>query len=155
MDDFCWGGSKIFRQSVIENIKSTFVIKSEEVTKFKYVGLDIEQKEEEIMISEDKYVETLKAIPYFVSSERMDRQNPIDKTVVRQVNGKLNWIATQTRPDLSFDVSEFSSFMKRGNVECFKKANKNIKKAKREKSQICIPNLGDLEKLNIVAYSHA
>ena len=36
-----------------------------------------------------------------------------------------------------------------------KQANKNIKKAKREKSQICIPNLGNLGKLSIVAYSDA
>ena len=94
-------------------------------------------------------------IPYFVSSEKMNRLSPKDETTVRQVNGKLNWIATQTRPDLSFDVSEFSSFMKRGEVECFKQVNKNIKKAKREKSQICIPNLGNLDKLSIVAYSDA
>ena len=155
VDDFCWGGSKIFRQSVIENIKTTFVIKSEEINKFKYVGLEIEQKEEEIIISQDKYVEALEMTPYFVSSERMNRLSPKDETTVRQVNGKLNWIATQTRPDLSFDVSEFSLFMKRGKVECFKQANKNIKKAKREKSQICIPNLGNLDKLSIVAYSDA
>ena len=155
VDDFCWGGSKIFRLSVIEKIKSTFVIKTEEVTKFKYVGLDIEQKDEKIIISQDKYVDALEAIPCSAYSINVNRLTPKDETTVRQVNGKLNWVATQTRPDLSFDVSEFSSFMKKGKVECFRQANKNIKKAKKEKSQICIPNLGNLDKLSIVAYSDA
>ena len=68
---------------------------------------------------------------------------------------KLNWVATQTRPDLSFDVSEFSTFMKKGKVVCMRQANKNIKKAKKERSQICVPNLGDLHNLRIVAYSDA
>ena len=33
--------------------------------------------------------------------------------------------------------------------------NKNIVKAKKEKSRICIPNLGNLSELSIIAYSDA
>ena len=51
--------------------------------------------------------------------------------MVRQANGRLNWIATQTRPDLSFDMSEFPSFMKKGRFEYIRQANKNIKKPRR------------------------
>ena len=153
VDDFCWGGTKVFRVSVIEKIKKKFVVRSEESTKFKYVGLDVEQKENKIIISQDKYVETLEPIPIPLMGD--DMMSPDDETSVRKVNGKLNWIATQTRPDLSFDVSEFSSFMKKGKLECIKQANKNIVKAKKEKSRICIPNLGNLSELSIIAYSDA
>ena len=37
--------------------------------------------------------------------------------------GQLNWLATQTRPDLSNDVSELSSMLKHENVECLKQKN--------------------------------
>ena len=75
--------------------------------------------------------------------------------MVRQANGRLNWIAIQTRPDLSFDVSQFSSFMKKGRFECIRQANKNMKKAKKETSRIYISTFGDHQKLQIMAYSDA
>ena len=131
MDDFCWGGTKVFRVSVIEKIKKKFVVRSEESTKFKYVGLDIEQKEDKIIISQDKYVETLEAIPIPTLGD--DVMSPDDETSGRKVNGKLNWIATQTRPDLSFDVSEFSTFMKKGKLECIKQAKKKYSQGKERK----------------------
>ena len=153
VDDFCWGGSKLFTISVIDKIRKKFLVRSEESSKFKYVGLEVEQKGDSIIVSQDKYVETLQEVPIPPLGDEWF--GPKDETLMRQVNGKLNWIATQTRPDLSFDVSEFGSFMKKGKLECFKQANKNIQKAKREKSQICIPNLGDLNELSLIAYSDA
>ena len=69
--------------------------------------------------------------------------------------GQLNWLATQTRPDLSFDVSALSAILKQENVECIRQINRTIKKAKKEKSQIHIPNLGNPKLLQIIAYSNA
>ena len=74
-------------------------------------------------------------------------------TETRQLIGQLNWLATQTRPDLSYDVSELSSMLKHENVECLKLAYRVVKKAKKEKSHIDIPDLGNLKHLNIGAYS--
>ena len=45
--------------------------------------------------------------------------------------------------------------LKQENVECLKQANRVVKKAKKEKCQINIPDLGNLEQLKIVAYSDA
>ena len=76
-------------------------------------------------------------------------------TETRQVIGHPIKLATQTRPNLSYDVSALSSILKQENVECLKQANRVIKKAKKEKSQIDIPDLGNLEHLKIVAHSDA
>ena len=45
--------------------------------------------------------------------------------------------------------------LKQENVECLKQANRLVKKAKKEKSRIDIPDLGNLEQLKIVANSDA
>ena len=76
---------------------------------------------------------------------------PTEITEAMQLIGQLNWLATQTRPDLSFDVSA----LKQENMECIRQINRTIKKAKKEKSQIHIPNLGNPKLLQIIAYSDA
>ena len=84
-----------------------------------------------------------------------DRISATEVTETRKLIGQLNWIATQTRPDLSYDISELSSMLKQKNVECLKQTNRVVKKAKKEKSQIDIPDLRNLEQLKIVAYNDA
>ena len=80
---------------------------------------------------------------------------PTEITQARQLIGQLNWLATQTRPDLSYDVSGLSSILKQKNVDCLKQINRTIKKAKKEKSQVDIPDLGNPDHLRITAYSDA
>ena len=79
-----------------------------------------------------------------------DRISATEVTETRQLIGQLNWLATQTRPDISCDVSELSSMLKQGNVECLKQDNRVVTKAKKEKSQIDIPNLGNLEEIKLL-----
>ena len=74
-------------------------------------------------------------------------------TDCRRVIGKLNWVATQTRPDLSFDVSCLSSVLKSGKLENIKIVNKVTRKAKKERSQISITSLSDLNKISIRVYT--
>ena len=59
--------------------------------------------------------------------------------------------------DLVCDIAILSRTLrvKQENVECIKQINRTIKKAKREKSQIYIPDLGNTELLQIIAYSDA
>ena len=70
----------------------------------------------------------------------------------RSAHGKLNWVATQTRPDLSFEVSEHTSALKDRRIENISLINKTIRKAKRENSQVSVPKL-NLEKCAAITYS--
>ena len=51
-----------FQLNVIDHIKKKFVIKSEETSVFKYLGLDVKQKDGMIRLSQDEYVKSLKPI---------------------------------------------------------------------------------------------
>ena len=52
-----------------------------------------------------------------------------DKT--RSAVGKLLWITTQTRPDINFDVSHLSQYIKNATDENYKCAIKNSEILKR------------------------
>ena len=71
-----------------------------------------------------------KCIPVEGDRNLKDRIPATEVTETKQLVGQLNWLATQTRPDLSYDVSELSSMLKQENVECLKQANRVVKKAK-------------------------
>lgn len=76
-------------------------------------------------------------------------------TNLRQLIGQLKWLATQTRPDLNFNICELSSIWKQENGDCIKQVNKAVKKPKREKYQTAISNLASLVKVKVVAYTDA
>ena len=65
-----------------------------------------------------------------------DKISPTEITEARQLIGQLNWLATQTRPNLSFDESTLRSILKQENVECIKQNQPDCKKGKERK----IPN---------------
>ena len=52
---------------------------------------------------------------------------PLDKEEVkllRRQTGKINWAATQSRPDLAYDAVELSTKFKRGTLNDLKKTNR-------------------------------
>ena len=155
VDDFCFAGSEAFEYQVINELRKLFKIKSEEVAKFQYIGLEIKKSDSNIKIGQDEYTKKLRPIPLQNGRKLEDKLTPIEITEARQLIGQLNWLATQTRPDLSFDVSALSAILKQENVDCIRQINRTIKKAKKEKSQIHIPNLGNPKLLQIIAYSDA
>ena len=155
VDDFCWAGTKHFANKVISSIRSVFVVKSEDKHTFKYLGLDLSQEFNQILIKQDKFVQGLDMIPMRKPYSPDDKMTESELKCCRSALGKLNWLATQTRPDLAFDVSDHTSTLKDRRVESISRINKTIRKAKRESSQIVVPCMTDLEKCRIVAYSDA
>ena len=122
VDDFCFAGSKMFQTSVIDKIYKIFKVKSEEVNEFRYLGLDVKKKRGEITLGQDEYMKKLKPIA-IVNRHNEEEISDEEVSEVRKGVGKLNWGSTQTRPDLSFDVSAMSSAIKQKNVECIKQLN--------------------------------
>lgn len=48
-------------------------------------------------------------------------------TKIRQLIGKLNWLATQTGSNLSYHINELSSILKQEKVDCNKHINKDLR----------------------------
>ena len=78
-----------------------------------------------------------------------------EEKLLRTAIGQLNWVATQTRPDLSYDVLELSMITNRATVDHLLQANKVIRKLKSEALQIKFPRLGELSNLKLMLFNDA
>ena len=54
VDYFIFGGTQLFHKTIIDQVRSLFVIGMEENTGMKYLGLQIDQTSDGITISTDK-----------------------------------------------------------------------------------------------------
>ena len=156
VDDFLWSGTEMFKTSVIDRIRKTFQISSENSTLFKYVGLQIQQCEEGIYITQKEYANEIEEIE-IAASRKTEANQPInedEKSALRSVIGQLNWLATQTRPDLSYDVCDLATSLKQGTVELITKANRIIRKAKSQDVHLHFPKM-DLDNLSVTCFADA
>ena len=157
VDDFMWAGTDSFENDIIKNLKKTFKISKESENHFKYLGVEIQQGENAIYVSQTKYRQQ-KLQEIYIKPERIaNKHSPLtesEREELRSVIGKLNWLSTQTRPDLAYDVCELSTSLKEGTVDLLLKANKTIKKAKYNDIYLYFPKL-DLSNIILRCYADA
>ena len=156
VDDFCWAGNEIFKYTVVDKIGKLFLVGSTcDDTNFKYIGLDIKQNEENITLDQLKYVSS---IDYLKLKDDKDKQRILgenEKHNFKSLIGQLNWVATQTRPDVLFDVSDLSSKYNNAKVEDCSQANKVFKNILNDNVIIKFPKSLNLSRICLEGYSDA
>ena len=73
-----------------------------------------------------------------------------EKRELRAVTGQINWIATQTRPDLVYDTCDISISVKNATVENIMQANKVIRKAKSNTVRLRFRGLRDVKRTVLI-----
>lgn len=142
VDDLIYGGDKIFEEKIISKIKEELKVGREESGVFKYLGIEIEQKEKgEIYISQKSYSRNKLVINKVNKNNKDEKLNEEEMTEYRSLLGKLNWMSQNTRPDLSFDVSFFGRNMKEAKMKDYEELVKVAERAKREEIKMKIPKL--------------
>ncbi len=120
---------------------------------FCYVGLNVSQdKNKTIQVNQNKYAAEIQAIPVS-AGRKCDRTSLLNKNemqALRATAGQLNWLATQTRPDLSYDALELNMSRQHPTIEQLLRANK----AKRAQMNTCIPNLGSFKEWRMNVFCH-
>ena len=129
VDDFMFGGSKVFISEVINPLQEIFCISHEEAIMFKYTGLHIKQCLSEIQEDQRGYVESIKPIALGKkrSTQKYDDLNQDEREEFRTIYGQLNWVLRNTRPETSYDTCILSNAMKTCKVEDNLARNKVIK----------------------------
>ena len=108
LNDFCWDGSEEFQSTIIGKIREAFSISQEEITTFKYWGLNVKQTNDCISIDQNLYTDELSEAE--INSERkLEKHAQLNKEEARQLRGlagKLNCVSSQTRPDKACSACE-------------------------------------------------
>ena len=151
VDDFLHAGSSEFEKSVVEKLQIIFMMGKTEEKKFKYVGMDIEQTEKGINVSQQDYADKIPV--YSLRPERAkeseDDLTEEEKTQLRQMAGQIGWLARGTRPDLTFAQVEMSTKFLNGKVKDLNKAIKAVRKIPNNKSSYKIRNLGSCDEWQV------
>ena len=154
-DDFIYGGSVLFNQRVIEKIKEKFEINREDDCVFKYIGQEVKQAHSEIIIDQQQYIDDLTTTEIPVDQDKSDVLDSQEKRELKAIAGQINWISTQTRPDLAYDACEISTSVKNATVEDVMQANKVVRKAKSNTVRLRFRDLGNVKRAELVSFSDA
>ena len=157
VDDILWGGNRKFRLQVIEELKLTFEVSSEQESAFQYLGINISQaKDGMIRLDQKSYIDNLKAIP--LTNERSrDKESNLTEEEIKQLKsvvGKLNWAAGISRPDIGFLVGTICT-SKKATVQDIITANKVIKEVQMTQTDILFPRFKSLEEISVKVYTDA
>ena len=112
VDDFLWSGNAEFQSTIIP----TFIA----------------QVSEQIKFDQEDYINALKPITIQCHQQPDQPLSPTEKELLRSKIGQLLWISSQTRPDISFDVSTTAINLTNPKINDLITINKIVRKTKGE-----------------------
>ena len=154
VDDILWAGSFSFEQNVINKIQKMFQIGSAETECFKYVGVNVQNLRGSIKVDQDHYISSIQEATVHPDRPRLDELDYEERKDYRALVGQLNWVATQSRPDILFDVCLLSSVFDSAKVDDLLHANKLVRKVKASTVSLSFPKLQD-DNISVECYSDA
>ena len=150
VDDFLWAGTEQFEYSVMKSLDVVFDIRSTETAPFRYLGFDLSLTERGIKLDLSSYVEELREI---IVPKHDFVVNKFARRDMRAILGKLQWVASQVRPDVSFQVCQLLGSSKDWQRSHFLAVNKIVRKLRYSASDsyLMFENLGSADewKLNV------
>ena len=132
VDDFLVGGDHIFHSTIIAKLKEMMTIGNEESLNMTFLGLHIYEDNSALYLHTNPYSNSLEEVVLSVT-DKQDTTRPLnleEKSKLKHVSGQLNWITTQSRPDLAFENCTIGNSSTNATVKSIIQANKALKKAK-------------------------
>ena len=139
---------KEFEKHVTDKLEELFQMGKTASKHFKYVGLELEQKEDfSIVASQEDYAKKIEMIYIDPARKKNRGENLTDeeKSKLRKVAGSIGWLGRQTRPDVLFSQVEMSTRFIRGTVDDLVNAQKAVKKVSSQKNFIIFKDLGPVD----------
>ena len=124
---------------------------------FAYIGFEMEQTDNSIVLSQRKYVGEIN-VQGLSPERKLNKDAALTKeehSIYRKLVGQLNWVARHTRPDVMFDVMELSMSLNNPCVRDYGRLVKTTKKLKYSDIGILFQDLGDFNTCYFVVMSDA
>ena len=154
VDDFLMAGSESFVKETTDMFESNLEISKIEDNCFRFVGLDLKKSDENIEVSMEDYVGAIEEVP-MRQGKKKDLLTAEEMTLFRKITGKIAWLASNCRPDLSYNALQLSMKGKDATLEDMKYANHVIKKAKNKNSKVTYKLCSKAESLVVYGLSDA
>ena len=146
VDDELGAGDDKFKSEVWSKLDERMVVGTTDTDEvINYVGLRANHTGDCITLDQQRYVEKMEMIPKeelkkcTETGNNEEVVNEIGQCMFRCKAGAFNWLATQARPNVAFDVTERSSCFKKATLKSSKDLNKCIKRLKSEELGNQIP----------------
>ena len=83
VDDFCWGGTENFKDSIIRSLKNIFPIGTESEQSFRHLGLNITQKQNfNITLDQIQFIHEIKSVE--IPQERLkNNSDPLNENELK------------------------------------------------------------------------
>ena len=158
VDDFLWAGTNLFYERIIKKLEKLFLIGSFGEGEFKYIGLKINNNNDAVTtIDQLEYASSVK--PMVISCKRAAEKgseiNEKEKTEFRSLLGQLNWIGTQTRPDILFDVDDLTGSAKTATINDVLRLNKVVSRLAGHQVRLKYPRMEDINGCHLQVFSDA
>ena len=156
VDDFILCGTDSFLKNLVAQVKSRFKVSSECEGLFIYIGLQIKQDNETIVVSQESFANRLTQMGLI--NQDTSSQSPLTNEESRELKslaGQLMWISSHTRPDLAYDVCDLSTSVKGATQSDASKANKAVRRLKSDCVQLVYGDIGDMRDAELVCYTDA
>ena len=157
VDDFLVGGNHIFHSTVIAKLKEMMTMGNEESLNMTFLGLHIYEDNSALYLHTNPYSNSLEEVVLSVTDKQNTSRllNSEEKSKLKHVSGQLNWITTQSRPDLAFENCTIGNSSANATVKSIITANKALKKAKSNDVFLCFPKNLNINEAKLVCFCDA
>ena len=135
VDDTAIGGSGPVFEKAVHDLKSRFPYRKWRKGEGEFCGAYYKQnpKTKTIEMSQALFVDKLRHASIPKSAKPDDRLSDSQVRVLRAINGSLNWLSSQSRPDLAVQTSFCQQAFPNPCVKHLREANNAIRRAKQHK----------------------
>ena len=155
VDDLLASGSQNFEKSIMKILLQKFCFGDELTKDFTYTGISIHQKDNgKIRINQDKFSQSLPCYE-FSQAEPDHILGKDENNLIRSSIGQLNWLSSQTRPDLAYDTFCLSTCLNKATSRDAKLSNKVVQKSKNNQVQLKFSHLDFWKNLHLELYVDA
>ena len=168
VDDTAVGGAGEKFNKAIEVLRARFPYRKWRVGEGEFCGAFYTQcsTTKEITMSQKLFAEKLRPANIPRSAKSDDPLTPGQISVLRAINGSLNWLASQSRPDLSVQTSLSQQAFPQPKIQHLREANQAVRRARQHKdlqikfssipvSELCVCCHSDAAFANVGTHTQA
>ena len=168
VDDTAVGGAGENFNKAIEVLRARFPYRKWRVGEGEFCGAFYTQcsTTKEITMSQKLFAEKLRPANIPRSAKSDDPLAPGQISVLRAINGSLNWLASQSRPDLSVQTSLSQQAFPQPKIQHLREANQAVRRARQHKdlqikfssipvSELCVCCHSDAAFANVGTHTQA